>query len=443
AKGVVDDFRDLADERKISLMFSFSRENITLWGDRQRLESLLYNLLSNSMKFTHNKGTIALEVISNEEQGLVTIRVQDNGIGIPKERLGSVFDRFAQYASAVRGDTGGSGIGLSLCKEIVELHKGTIDVESKVGSGTTFTIGLPLGNAHFEMNQIDFGGDSTQEESTTSGPRCKGVTAPEGAQKILLVEDNSEVRAFIYNNLIDTYRVVEAADGEEALEKIASEQPDIVITDLMMPKMDGIELVNRIRKDFETSHIPVVMLTAKQTPEERIRAMKYGADGYITKPFSMELLLAKIDNLLSQRRILFEKMSKGSARNRIVEAIPKSDVVVTNKDERFLQQIMAWIEENIENSELTIDDMATHMLIGRTTLYNKIKSLTGKSPVELIKEYRITKSEMLLRTGQFAVSEVAYKVGFSDPGYFSRCFKEQYKSSPVEYLKKHKVRVES
>ncbi|MBR1958835.1 MAG: response regulator, partial [Tidjanibacter sp.] len=380
---------------------------------------------------------------SNEEQGLVTIRVQDNGIGIPKERLGSVFDRFAQYASAVRGDTGGSGIGLSLCKEIVELHKGTIDVESKVGSGTTFTIGLPLGNAHFEMNQIDFGGDSTQEESTTSGPRRKGVTAPEGAQKILLVEDNSEVRAFIYNNLIDTYRVVEAADGEEALEKIASEQPDIVITDLMMPKMDGIELVNRIRKDFETSHIPVVMLTAKQTPEERIRAMKYGADGYITKPFSMELLLAKIDNLLSQRRILFEKMSKGSARNRIVEAIPKSDVVVTNKDERFLQQIMAWIEENIENSELTIDDMATHMLIGRTTLYNKIKSLTGKSPVELIKEYRLTKSEMLLRTGQFAVSEVAYKVGFSDPGYFSRCFKEQYKSSPVEYLKKHKVRVES
>ncbi|MBR3853501.1 MAG: response regulator, partial [Tidjanibacter sp.] len=443
AKGVVDDFRDLADERKISLMFSFSRENITLWGDRQRLESLLYNLLSNSMKFTHNKGTIALEVISNEEQGLVTIRVQDNGIGIPKERLGSVFDRFAQYASAVRGDTGGSGIGLSLCKEIVELHKGTIDVESKVGSGTTFTIGLPLGNAHFEMNQIDFGGDSTQEESTPSGPRRKGVTAPEGAQKILLVEDNSEVRAFIYNNLIDTYRVVEAADGQEALEKIASEQPDIVITDLMMPKMDGIELVNHIRKDFETSHIPVVMLTAKQTPEERIRAMKYGADGYITKPFSMELLLAKIDNLLSQRRILFEKMSKGSARNRIVEAIPKSDVVVTNKDERFLQQIMAWIEENIENSELTIDDMASHMLIGRTTLYNKIKSLTGKSPVELIKEYRITKSEMLLRTGQFAVSEVAYKVGFSDPGYFSRCFKEQYKSSPVEYLKKHKVRVES
>ncbi|MBR3931871.1 MAG: response regulator, partial [Tidjanibacter sp.] len=321
--------------------------------------------------------------------------------------------------------------------------KGTIDVESKVGSGTTFTIGLPLGNAHFEMNQIDFGGDSTQEESTPSGPRRKGVTAPEGAQKILLVEDNSEVRAFIYNNLIDTYRVVEAADGQEALEKIASEQPDIVITDLMMPKMDGIELVNHIRKDFETSHIPVVMLTAKQTPEERIRAMKYGADGYITKPFSMELLLAKIDNLLSQRRILFEKMSKGSARNRIVEAIPKSDVVVTNKDERFLQQIMAWIEENIENSELTIDDMATHMLIGRTTLYNKIKSLTGKSPVELIKEYRLTKSEMLLRTGQFAVSEVAYKVGFSDPGYFSRCFKEQYKSSPVEYLKKHKVRVES
>lgn len=445
AKGVAEDFRDITDERKMQLIFSYSRDSIHIWGDKQRLESLLYNLLSNALKFTRDKGTISLAVATREDEGHVEIVVQDNGIGIPKERLDSIFDRFAQYASAVRGDTGGSGIGLSLSKEIVELHKGSIKVDSKVGAGTTFTIHLPLGNSHFAMNQIDFAeGEQSDGEGTSAivSSHRHDVCPPEGAQKILLVEDNSEMRAFIYNNLIDTYVVVEVGDGVEALEKIATEHPDIVITDLMMPRMDGIELVNRIRKDFEMSHIPVIMLTAKQTPEDRILAMKYGADAYITKPFSMELLLARIDNLLTQRRMLFEKISKSSARNRIVEIKPK-DVVVTNKDEEFLQQMMAWIEENIENSELTIDDMASHMGLGRTTMYNKIKSLTSKSPVELIKEYRVTKSEMLLRTGQFSVSEVAYKVGFSDPGYFSRCFKEQYKCSPMEWLKKHKVRVDN
>jgi DNA-binding response OmpR family regulator len=224
-------------------------------------------------------------------------------------------------------------------------------------------------------------------------------------------------------------------DGEEALEQIRATHPDIVITDLMMPQMDGIELVERIRKDFDISHIPVIMLTAKQTPEDRIMAMKYGADGYITKPFSMELLLARIDNLLTQRKLLFERRSISSAGNLLPDVAPK-DVVVTNRDEEFLKSLMEWLEENIENSELTIDLLAGHLRLGRTTMYNKIKSLTGKSPVELIKEYRLTKSEMLLRTGQFSVSEAAYKVGFSDPGYFSRCFKEQYKSSPVEYLRK-------
>lgn len=439
AKGVMDDFRDLADERKINLMFSFSHESINIWGDRQRLESLIYNLVSNALKFTHSKGTISLSLTQSLEEECVRVVVQDNGIGIPKEQLSNIFERFAQYSPAVRGDMGGSGIGLSLSQEIVELHKGTIGVESKVGHGTTFTISLPLGNAHFEMNQIKFADESETPPATSPH---KVIAPPEGAQKILLVEDNNEMRTFIYNNLIDTYKVVEATNGVEALAKINAEQPDIVITDLMMPEMDGIELVENIRKNFETSHIPVVMLTAKQTPEDRILAMKYGADGYITKPFSMELLLVRIDNLLTQRRLLFEKISKGSARNRIVEEAVSQDVVVTNKDEQFLQQMMAWIEENIENSDLTIDDMATHMMLGRTTMYNKIKSLTGKSPVELIKEYRVTKSEVLLRTGQFSVAEVAYQVGFSDPGYFSRCFKEQYKSSPVEYLKKLKIKQE-
>lgn len=442
ARDVVEDFRESAAEKQIELFLSSSHNSIYLWCDSERIESLLYNLLSNAIKFTRTGGRITVAVAGRDEDPFTTITVSDTGIGIPKERLGDIFDRFASYASAVRGEVSGTGIGLALCKEIVELHHGTLTVESKVGQGTTFTATLLRGNSHFSMEQIVFGDNPALEEQRASSRR-EGVCPPAGAKRIVLAEDNSEMRAFLYNNLVDAYEVIEAVDGVEALEMIKAHQPDIIITDLMMPRMDGLELVEQVRGDFEISHIPIVMLTAKQTPQDRILALKYGADGYITKPFSMEHLLVRIDNLLTQRRILFEKLSHYSATNRApleVEMKPR-EVVVTNRDEEFLSGLMEWLEENIDNSELTIDQLAGHLKLGRTTMYNKIKSLTGKSPVELIKEYRITKSELLLRTGQFSVSEVAYKVGFTDPGYFSRCFKEQYKSAPVEYLRKLGIKV--
>ena len=206
-----------------------------------------------------------------------------------------------------------------------------------------------------------------------------------------------------------------------------------------MLAVDGIELIDKVRHDFTMSHIPIIMLTARHSPDDRVKAMEYGADGYITKPFSIELLLARIDNLLTQRRKLFEKFSSQAARNKAVELVVE-DVVVTDRDEEFMKEVMSWLADHIENSDLTIDQLASHLGLGRTTMYNKLKSLTGKSPVELIKEYRITKSRMLLGTGQFSVSEVAYKVGFSDPGYFSRCFREQYHMSPAEYLKTHNLK---
>ena len=437
AKGVLDNFRDSAAEKRMELIFSFSHSNLTLWCDPERIESLLYNLLSNAMKFTHDKGRITLSVEQHEES--VVLTVSDTGIGIPRERLESIFERFSSYATAVRGEVKGSGIGLSLCKEIVELHHGTIEVDSKVGVGTTFTTRLRTGNQHFTMQEILFDEQNTAEEPATEPATTTPSKAPEGARKVVLAEDNSEMRGFIRNNLADTYEVFEAENGEEALARVREVHPDIIITDLMMPRMDGIELTEKIRSDFEISHIPVIMLTARQTPEDRILAMKYGADGYITKPFSMELLMAQIDNLLSQRKRIFETLSVQRASNRTVGKISPNDVVVTNRDEEFLQNLMEWLEKNIENSDLTIDDLANHLRLGRTTMYNKIKSLTGLSPVELIKDYRLTKSELLLRTGQFSVSEVAYKVGFSDPGYFSRRFKEQYKSSPIEYMKKLRI----
>lgn len=446
----LDDFREMASERRIELLFTLSRRSVLVWVDIERMESVVYNLLSNALKFTPNGGRIEAILSLREEEESVTLTVRDTGIGIPKDKQGMIFERFAQASRAVDSNMKGSGIGLSLCRDIVTLHLGEISVDSRPGEGASFTVKLKLGNAHFGMEQIDFSGAGAGEGkrrddymvsdfTAADSQRRVDVAPPKDAQKILLVEDNRELRIFMYNSLIDTYYVVEADDGAEALEKIRSEMPDIIVTDLMMPRMDGIELIDKVRHDFTMSHIPIVMLTARHSPDDRVKAMEFGADGYITKPFSIELLLARIDNLLTQRRKLFEKFSSQSARNKVVE-LAVEDVVVTDRDEEFMKNVMAWLGENVENSELTIDQLASHLGLGRTTMYNKLKSLTGKSPVELIKEYRITKSKLLLRTGQFSVSEVAYKVGFSDPGYFSRCFREQFHMSPAEYLKTHNLK---
>ena len=448
----LDDFREMASERRIELLFTLSRRSVLVWVDIERMESVVYNLLSNALKFTPNGGRIEAILSLREEEESVTLTVRDTGIGIPKDKQGVIFERFAQASRAVDSNMKGSGIGLSLCRDIVALHHGEISVDSRPGEGASFIVKLKLGNAHFGMEQIDFTGAGAgkgerrndymvSDFTAADSQRRMDVAPPKDAQKILLVEDNRELRIFMYNSLIDTYYVVEADDGVEALEKIRSEMPDIIVTDLMMPRMDGIELIDKVRHDFTMSHIPIVMLTARHSPDDRVKAMEFGADGYITKPFSIELLLARIDNLLTQRRKLFEKFSSQSARNKVVE-LAVEDVVVTDRDEEFMKNVMAWLGENIENSELTIDRLASHLGLGRTTMYNKLKSLTGKSPVELIKEYRITKSKLLLRTGQFSVSEVAYKVGFSDPGYFSRCFREQYHMSPAEYLKTHNLKQE-
>lgn len=445
AKSVLSDYRDMADERKIVLLFTVSHNSIPLWIDAERIESVFYNLLSNALKFTPDNGTISMSVLWREGEDCVLISVTDSGVGISKEHQNQIFARFSQFNNSLRGDVPGSGIGLALCKEIVELHHGVIEVESKADKGTTFTIKLLTGNLHFNMEQIDFNValDDKKElvclESRDLSSEQSLVMPPEDAPIILLVDDNAEIRRFIYNNLIENYRVIEATDGLDALEKISKEQPNIIVTDLIMPRMDGIELVDKIRHNFEISHIPIIMLTAKQTPEDRLMAMKYGADGYITKPFGTELLLVRIDNLLTQRRLLFEHFSSQSANNHIGKFIAKEDVVVTNRDQEFMSELMKWIDTNIHNTEMTINDLANHMHLGRTTMYNKVKSLTGKSPIELIKEYRVMKAEILLKTGQFTVSEIAYKFGFSDPGYFSRCFKELYKVAPTDYLKMHSL----
>jgi YesN/AraC family two-component response regulator len=265
---------------------------------------------------------------------------------------------------------------------------------------------------------------------------------PDGALKVLVVEDNAELKIYIYNCLVSKYEVRDASNGREALQAMSDWTPDVIVTDLMMPEMDGIELINHVRNDFNTSHIPIVMITAKHEDDTHLRAMKYGADGYIAKPFSMELLIARIDNLLERRKSLIATISSTgdgalASRRGKVEFTPE-EIVITDRDEQLIQKVMQWLEDNVADAEVTVDQLASYVGMGRTSMYNKIKGLTGKSPVELIQEFRMEKATYYLKSGQYSVSETSYKVGFSDPGYFSRSFKKYFGVSPAEYIKQHK-----
>ena len=263
-----------------------------------------------------------------------------------------------------------------------------------------------------------------------------------------MVEDNAELKIYIYNSLSDKYEVRDASNGKEALQLIASGwMPDIIVTDLMMPEMDGIELINNIRNDFTVSHIPIIMITAKHEDDVQVKAMRYGADGYIAKPFTMELLLARIDNMLERRKALVAKLSTqlndasdadGKPRKSGKIDISPEEIVITDKDEQIIKRVMTWLEENVSDPEITVEQLAAYIGMGRTSMYNKIKGLTGKSPVELIQEFRMEKATYYLKSGQFSVSETSYKVGFSDPGYFSRSFKKHFGVSPADYIKKNK-----
>ena len=342
---------------------------------------------------------------------------------------------------------GSSGIGLSFCKEIADMHGGRIWVESEKGGGSEFYVRLPVDRDRFSNETAEFielNSDASEPESYGLSKYRVTPTWPEGAVKVLVVEDNAELRVYMYNNLVNRFEVRDAANGKEALQLMSeSWMPDIIVTDLMMPEMDGIELINHIRNDFSTSHIPVIMFTAKHESDTHLKAMKYGADGYMTKPFTMELLVARIDNLLEGRRRIIANMASsvpvdGGERKAKVRMAP-AEVVITDRDEELIARVHRWLEENVADSETTVDQLAAYVGMGRTSMYNKIKGLTGKSPVELIQEFRLEKATYYLRSGQYSVSETSYKVGFSDPGYFSRSFKKHFGVSPADYIKEHRT----
>ena len=431
-QGVYDDFRDMSAERQMEMRIIKSVDSLMIWGDSIRLEALVYNLLSNAFKYTSDGGKIEVGVLYRDGDSEFRIMVKDNGIGVPKENREAIFEPFTKGSASAFKGMASSGIGLSFCKEIADMHSGEIWVESEKGTGSKFFVRLPLER------------DAQPQESYGLSKYKVEATHPDGALKVMVVEDNAELKIYIYNSLSAKYEVRDASNGKEALQLITDGwMPDIVVTDLMMPVMDGMELIDHLRNDFSTSHIPIVMITAKHEDDTHVRAMKYGADGYIAKPFSMELLMARIDNMLERRKELISALSlqregPSAGRRSVKVEIAPEEIVITDKDEQLIKKVMTWLEDNVSDAEVTVDQLAAYVGMGRTSMYNKIKGLTGKSPVELIQDFRMQKATFYLKSGQYSVSETSYRVGFSDPGYFSRSFKKHFGMSPADYMKQNK-----
>ena len=425
-------FQKEAYDKHIRFTIENKTEDSTVWIDRQRMDTILWNLLSNAFKFTPAGKEI--RVIIDSKPGFVTLAVQDEGIGIAPDKQSVLFERFASNNELSSNNTTGTGIGMNLTKELVDLHHGHIEVDSEVGKGTTITIMLHTGKDHFD-NEVDFVTETTAEpvqpyeEGMVDKIEQLTEEQHDNRRTILVVDDNADMRQFLQGIFSREYQVETAADGAEAEDIIRAKRIDLVITDLMMPNVDGLELTQFIKQNSDTDYIPVILLTAKTAIESRLQAMQYGADDYVTKPFEPEYMRARVQNILQQRTHLEQ-----SYRQRLMRLEPQqSDEPVPS--DTFLAKLLNVMDRQMDNNTLTVDDLVEEMSMGRTVFFNKLKSLTGLSPVEFIREMRIKRAAQLLEDRKYNITEVTYMVGMNDSRYFSKCFKNTYGITPSEYRK--------
>ena len=423
-------FKKEAYEKHIQFEIENRAEDSTVWVDRQRMDTILWNLLSNAFKFT--PAGKAIRVIIDSKPGFVTLAVQDEGIGIAPEKRSVLFERFSSNNELNNTGITGTGIGMNLTKELVDLHHGYIEVESEVGKGTTITILLHTGKEHFG-DDVEFIAEEEMVAPPTVAPTFEDKMeqlegdAQDSARTILVVDDSVDMRNFLTNILSHDYHVLSASDGAEAEEIIRTKTVDMVVTDLMMPNVDGLELTQFIKRNKDYDFIPVILLTAKTAIESRLQAMEYGADDYVTKPFEPEYLRARIHNILVQRNQLEQ-----SYRERLMRLEPqKADEPIPS--DAFLAKLLDVMEKQMDNNTLTVDELVDEMGMGRTVFFNKLKSLTGLSPVEFIREMRIKRAAQLLEEQRYNITEVTYMVGMNDSRYFAKCFKNTYGVTPSEY----------
>ncbi len=430
-KEVSNSFVDLFESKSIQFVINSDINSLNMSFDTDKMEKIIVNLLSNAFKFSKDEGIVTLSLslkdvkpLSEDNESVLQMIFSDQGVGIAPEHREHVFERFFQVESG-SGTHSGSGIGLAITREFVKAHGGDIRVESEVGKGSRFIVSFPVVSRSASL--VDKG----VEESKLSNQK-EGLekTSTSKLPVLLIVEDNAELRLYLKNNFGNDYRIVEASNGEEGYEKATSGLPDIIISDVMMPIMDGLELCRKLKRDERTSHIPIILLTAKVSVEQEIEGLDAGADDYITKPFNYEMLSLKMRKLLEMKETFRKKLAQ-----RHFEIEP-GKIGITSLDEKFVKKVASLVEKNISNPDFTVKKFSVDMGISRGHLYNKMVELTGKTPIEFIRVMRLKRAVQSLEKSQLSVSEIAFKVGFNEPKYFSKYFKEEYGTSPTEYIKK-------
>jgi signal transduction histidine kinase/DNA-binding response OmpR family regulator len=455
-------FQALALKNRLQMEFQCEEEEVYLYFNREQLDEIMCNLLINAIKFTPAGGKITVSVkkiFAGENKndlpgGYLQISVRDTGIGIPREQLAFIFDRFYQAETSHGQSQKGTGIGLALTKELVCLHHGEIDVTSSEGKGTEFLLRLPLGSGHLkpgdlvepssqplgdsdvaaryldrEMQYASEKIESKKEEAPGKEieKEPEDETLSRGKTVILIVEDNAEMRQYIRGALVPQFEVLEAADGREGINMAKEAVPDLIISDIMMPVVDGYRLCHTLKNDIDTSHIPIILLTAKASEQSIIQGLQTGADDYITKPFNTNILLTRIKNLVDLRRQLQLKIQRQ-------KMLLPVEIPISSMDETFLKELQEILEKNLSDPEFTVEQLCKKLYMGRTNLFKKVEALTGETPKQFIQSYRLERAYRLLKGNFGNVTEVAFEVGFSSTAYFTKCFREKFQCLPSTVL---------
>lgn len=420
---IVNSFKYIAVRKNINLHFVSAFSNYITRFDKDKVERILINLLSNAIKFTNNCGSVSFQLTAGDSDGINLI-IGDTGIGLAENMRERVFERFFQINNNADILNQGSGIGLSIAQEFVHLHGGTIQVESQESEGSTFTVYLPLQPLSSEESR------EKQEPGMITGfalQKPPGIDLP----TVLIADDDEDLRSYLVESLKTKYKVIEASDGKQGWQKTLAHHPKVIVTDVNMPSMDGIEMTQKIKGDKRTRHIPVIILTVLSDETNQLRGLEAGASDFLTKPFSFNLLSIKIENLLSLSNELKSTYSK---KIQLESQLPE----IVNEDERFLLSVNKYIDEYMEDTDLSIEALSKSMYVSRGTLYNKLLALTGETPVEYVRSRKLIRAAILLEKSDMKISQIAYSVGFSNPNYFARAFKAKYNVSPTEYIARFK-----
>ena len=432
-KDICYSFTELANRKSISFSFSTSVSELRIEFDSEKMKKIVSNLLSNAFKFTPPDGKIDVHIglvqQLNDEKQVLKISISDSGIGIPSKDLDRIFERFYRVENPENGHQTGTGVGLHIVSEYVKLHNGDIGVESRLGKGSIFTVSIPV-IQHLQEEIINQNkSQSLNPEEQTPEEKVIFEKQHNKLPLMLVVDDNEDFRNFIAALFTESYRILKAVDGEEAHKIILDKMPDIIICDVMMPKMDGFELCRKVKQDIRISHIPIILLTAKAGDENKYIGLEAGAEDYIAKPFNMEMLALKVSRIIERQR-----KTRDQFKHKV--DITTGEVEITSMDEKFVKKAVALVEANIASSEFLVEDLCREMGMSRVYFYKKILSLTDKTPSEFIRFIRLKRAADLLEKSQMFVNEVAYHVGFNDPKYFRKYFKDEYGVSPNEYKKK-------